>query len=222
MHAPERVRGMVVEMPVLDNALLGCAIAFTPLMVALTFGEPVMRLVARGARQIPTRRRPAAGRRRPGHHPPGPGPSAAVLHGLFFGRTAPHKALAPRARGADAGHRPPARPGPPLQRLRRAGRRAAQRDASCRPARSSSCSCARSASPARSATSSTRAGRPGAAAVRRARAASPRLPGRPWPIEPKRRNAGARSASPRRRRPARPPPASARCRSAAARCWAWP
>ena len=31
---------MVVEMPVLDNALLGCAIAFTPLMVALTFGEP--------------------------------------------------------------------------------------------------------------------------------------------------------------------------------------
>src|SRR3954453_20986827 len=34
--APERVRGMIVEMPVLDNALLGCAIAFTPLMIALT------------------------------------------------------------------------------------------------------------------------------------------------------------------------------------------
>ncbi|HSD78235.1 MAG TPA: alpha/beta fold hydrolase, partial [Solirubrobacteraceae bacterium] len=31
--APERIRGMVVEMPVLDNALLGSAIAFTPLMV---------------------------------------------------------------------------------------------------------------------------------------------------------------------------------------------
>src|SRR4051812_48415998 len=41
---PDRLRGMVVEMPVLDNALLGCALAFTPLMVALTFGEPVMRL----------------------------------------------------------------------------------------------------------------------------------------------------------------------------------
>ena len=49
VHAPERVRGMVVEMPVLDNALLGCAIAFTPLMVALSFGEPVMR--ARRARR---------------------------------------------------------------------------------------------------------------------------------------------------------------------------
>ena len=31
--APSRVRGMVIEMPVLDNALLACAIAFTPLLV---------------------------------------------------------------------------------------------------------------------------------------------------------------------------------------------
>ena len=29
-----------LEMPVLDNALLACAVAFTPLMVALTVGEP--------------------------------------------------------------------------------------------------------------------------------------------------------------------------------------
>src|SRR3954454_4385501 len=55
---PERVRGMVVEMPVLDNALLGCAIAFTPLMCALTFGEPVMRAVARAARLVPSGRGP--------------------------------------------------------------------------------------------------------------------------------------------------------------------
>ena len=48
---------MVVEMPVLDNALLGCALAFTPLMVALTFGARPMRLsrAARGG--------PAAGSR---------------------------------------------------------------------------------------------------------------------------------------------------------------
>ena len=92
MHAPERVRGMVVDMPMLDNALLGCAIAFTPLMVALSFGEPVMRLVARGA-PGPLGRRPAARRSRPGHGPPGPGAQRGVLHGLFFGRTAPHKTL---------------------------------------------------------------------------------------------------------------------------------
>ena len=32
--APERLRGMVIEMPVLDNALLACAVAFTPLLSA--------------------------------------------------------------------------------------------------------------------------------------------------------------------------------------------
>src|SRR2546421_194063 len=37
--APERLRGALIEMPVLDNALLGCAIAFTPLLIYLTFGS---------------------------------------------------------------------------------------------------------------------------------------------------------------------------------------
>src|ERR671910_441317 len=51
--APERLRGMVIEMPVLDSALLACALAFTPLMLALSFGEPLMRLVQSGARKVP-------------------------------------------------------------------------------------------------------------------------------------------------------------------------
>jgi pimeloyl-ACP methyl ester carboxylesterase len=86
--APERVRGLVVEMPVLDNALLSCAMFFTPLMVALTFGEPLMKGVSWLTRRVPTGAlwgpdvlldtlRQA------------PGPSAAVLQGLFFGRVAP-------------------------------------------------------------------------------------------------------------------------------------
>jgi pimeloyl-ACP methyl ester carboxylesterase len=87
--APERLRGMVIEMPVLDSALLACALAFTPLMLALSFGEPLMRLVQFGARQVPrlpwmldfivdtVRQDPA--------------PGAAVLQGLFFGRIAPHR-----------------------------------------------------------------------------------------------------------------------------------
>jgi pimeloyl-ACP methyl ester carboxylesterase len=87
---PERVRGMVVEMPVLDNALLGCAIAFTPLMCALTFGEPLMKGVSWATRKLPTGRVWGADvlldtvRQQPG-------PSAAVLQGLFFGRVAPHR-----------------------------------------------------------------------------------------------------------------------------------
>jgi pimeloyl-ACP methyl ester carboxylesterase len=51
--APERVKGLVIEMPVLDNSLLGCALAFTPLLVGLTFGAPAARLVGRAARAVP-------------------------------------------------------------------------------------------------------------------------------------------------------------------------
>jgi pimeloyl-ACP methyl ester carboxylesterase len=92
-HAPERVRGMVVEMPVLDNALLAAAVAFTPLMVALTFGEPVMRALASAARRMPTGRGPWLADVALDTIRQDPAPSAAVLHGLFFGRTAPHKNL---------------------------------------------------------------------------------------------------------------------------------
>jgi pimeloyl-ACP methyl ester carboxylesterase len=97
-HAPERVRGMVVEMPVLDNALLAAAIAFTPLMVALTFGEPVMRALASAARRVPTGRGPWLADVALDTIRQDPAPSAAVLHGLFFGRTAPHKNLRRRMR----------------------------------------------------------------------------------------------------------------------------
>jgi pimeloyl-ACP methyl ester carboxylesterase len=89
--APDRVRGAVIEMPVLDNALMGCAIAFTPLMVALTFGEPVMRGVGAVARAIPTGRGPFWADVALDTVRQDPAPSAAVLHGLFFGRVAPHR-----------------------------------------------------------------------------------------------------------------------------------
>jgi pimeloyl-ACP methyl ester carboxylesterase len=85
---PERLRGAIVEMPVLDNALLGCAIAFTPLLVYLTFGSPLARVVARGARLVP---RGANNLLDSGLDwiSQDPGPSSAVLQGLFFGRVAP-------------------------------------------------------------------------------------------------------------------------------------
>jgi pimeloyl-ACP methyl ester carboxylesterase len=89
--APERVRGMVIEMPVLDNALLGCAVAFTPLMLGLTFGAPVARAVARAARLVPARRLPWQVDILVDWVRQDPEPSAAVLQGLFFGRVAPHR-----------------------------------------------------------------------------------------------------------------------------------
>jgi pimeloyl-ACP methyl ester carboxylesterase len=87
--APERLRGMVVEMPVLDHALLGCAIAFTPLMLALRFGEPGMRALARATRLVPRRRLPWQADILLDWVRQDPEPSSAVLQGLFFGRTAP-------------------------------------------------------------------------------------------------------------------------------------
>ena len=85
---PERLRGSIIEMPVLDNALLGCAIAFTPMLIYLTFGSPLARLVARGARAVP---RGANNLLDSGLDwiSQDPGPSSAVLQGLFFGRVAP-------------------------------------------------------------------------------------------------------------------------------------
>ena len=89
--APDRVRGMIVEMPVLDNALLGCALAFTPLMVALTAGEPLMKVVQAGARLIPNEKLPFLLDLGVEWVQQDPRPSAAVLQGLFFGRIAPHR-----------------------------------------------------------------------------------------------------------------------------------
>jgi hypothetical protein len=77
-------------MPVLDNALLGAALAFTPVLLALRFATPVLRLMSAAANRIP----------RTNHLVDlgldwirqDPEPSRAVLEGLFFGRTAPPRA----------------------------------------------------------------------------------------------------------------------------------
>ncbi len=89
VQAPDRVQGLVVEMPVLDNALLGCAVAFTPLMLALTFGAPGMRLLARAANLVPPGLAPWLADVALDTIRQAPEPSAAVLQGLFFGRVAP-------------------------------------------------------------------------------------------------------------------------------------
>jgi pimeloyl-ACP methyl ester carboxylesterase len=85
--APSRVRGLVLEMPVLENALPAAAAAFVPLALALRISHRLMGVVAAITRRIPrtnylvdmmidfVRRDPLA--------------SLAVLDGLIFGRVAP-------------------------------------------------------------------------------------------------------------------------------------
>jgi pimeloyl-ACP methyl ester carboxylesterase len=89
--APQRVRGMLIEMPVLDNALLACALAFTPLLVALTFGARGFRALAAAARRVP-RGNSQLGDILLDWASQDPKPSASVLQGLFFGRMAPPRA----------------------------------------------------------------------------------------------------------------------------------
>lgn len=87
--APERLAGAIVEMPVLDHAIPACAIAFTPLLFALTIGEPVMNAVARLTRLLPRSRAPFLIELALDSISQDPGPSGAVLQGILFGRTAP-------------------------------------------------------------------------------------------------------------------------------------
>ena len=90
-RAPERIVGMIVEMPVLDHAIAGSAAAFAPLLLALKLGAPAMRALAAAARV-------AGGA--PGVRgtiaeigldwiAQDPEPSAAVLSGILYGRVAP-------------------------------------------------------------------------------------------------------------------------------------
>jgi pimeloyl-ACP methyl ester carboxylesterase len=84
---PDRVRGLFMEMPVLDNALLAVALIFTPVMAALRFATPHMRLLSAVTQRIP---------RTLGLVDLGldwfrqePEPSLAVLEGLLIGRSCP-------------------------------------------------------------------------------------------------------------------------------------
>jgi pimeloyl-ACP methyl ester carboxylesterase len=88
---PQRVEGLFIEMPVLDNALAAVAGIFSPILLGLRFGRPAVELSSRLASLIPrtnflfdigldwARRRP--------------GPSVAVLEGLLLGETAPGREL---------------------------------------------------------------------------------------------------------------------------------
>ncbi len=90
--APERVRGMVLEMPVLDNAIIGAGVAFLPVMLAMRFAAPLMQFSSAVARRLPTSWLGPADAVLDWARDE-PGPSLAVLQGLFFGRIAPPRSV---------------------------------------------------------------------------------------------------------------------------------
>ncbi|MFN2611861.1 MAG: alpha/beta fold hydrolase [Solirubrobacterales bacterium] len=89
VHAhPDRVEAIFCEMPVLDNALIACGAIFTPLMIGMRLGTPLLRPLAAVVQKVPRsnqlldigldwiRQDPE--------------PSVSVLEGLFLGRIAPN------------------------------------------------------------------------------------------------------------------------------------
>lgn len=90
--APDRLRGMVIEMPVLDGALIASTLTFLPPMLTLKYLTPLMRVVQAGARAVPRGPLGVLGNIVVDTIRQDPGPSAAVLEGLLFGRIAPPRA----------------------------------------------------------------------------------------------------------------------------------
>lgn len=89
VHASQRVRGMVLEMPVLERAAPAAALLFVPLTIAyaqlglpLELGARLLRRVPRGVTLYWDVMLDLLSR--------DPEPSAAILHGLLTQRVAPH------------------------------------------------------------------------------------------------------------------------------------
>jgi pimeloyl-ACP methyl ester carboxylesterase len=91
--APARLRGMVVEMPVLDHALVGSALAFMPMLVGFTLARRPLGAVASALRRLPRRGLPNLAEVGLDWLSQEPGPSGALLQGLFFGRIAPPQVM---------------------------------------------------------------------------------------------------------------------------------
>lgn len=87
--APERVAGLIVEMPVLDNALVAGIVAFVPTMFAARFLPFTVNTVRRVSRRVPRGIVPfwvGVGLDTLDHRADA---MAALLHGVIFGRVAP-------------------------------------------------------------------------------------------------------------------------------------
>jgi len=85
---PDRVRGLVIEMPVLEWAVPAAALTFVPVLLALHYLEPIAKVVTGGVRWLP----------RTGIGPVDsildavskpPAQTASVLHGILVGPVAP-------------------------------------------------------------------------------------------------------------------------------------
>jgi len=88
VRAPERVRGLVLEMPVLETAAPAAALTFVPLMLQVRYARTALRLVSRVVSRLPSS---GIGPLDSVLSAVGSDPEeiAAVLHGMLLGPIAP-------------------------------------------------------------------------------------------------------------------------------------
>ncbi len=91
--APERLRGMVLEMPVLDNALEAGILAFAPLLFVGRFTPWAVHALRMVTKPVPRGLVPFWTGIALDTMNQQPGPMAATVHGIFFGRVAPSSRL---------------------------------------------------------------------------------------------------------------------------------
>ena len=91
--APERVRGVIAEMPVLDNALEAGILAFAPLLFLSRFLPLSISSLRMVTRAVPRGVVPFWAGIMLDTLDQRPAPMAALIHGIFFGRIAPSSRL---------------------------------------------------------------------------------------------------------------------------------
>jgi pimeloyl-ACP methyl ester carboxylesterase len=94
--APQRVSGLVAEMPVLDNALEAGILAFAPLLFASRFLPLSVTGLRMATRVVPRGVVPFWAGILLDTMDQRPAPMAAAIHGIFFGRVAPSSRLRKR------------------------------------------------------------------------------------------------------------------------------
>jgi pimeloyl-ACP methyl ester carboxylesterase len=91
--APERLRGMVLEMPVLDNAVEAGILVFAPLLFLGRVTPWAVHALSAVTKAVPRGIVPFWAGIALDTMDQQPGPMAATVHGIFFGRIAPSSRL---------------------------------------------------------------------------------------------------------------------------------
>lgn len=91
-HHPERVRGLVLEMPALENAIIGGALFFTPVAAVGTWARPLAKGISSAARLLlPSFALPMAANMLLELVKRDPDSTVDILKSLFYGPLAPSK-----------------------------------------------------------------------------------------------------------------------------------